>query len=53
MQDAFNWFYTFLSNQVIWLFTLKIVPGVSFGALIVVLGISGLVISNLMLIAKR
>lgn len=53
MQDVFNWFYTFFANQVSWLFSMQIVPNVSIGAFIVVLAISGLVISNLMLIAKR
>lgn len=53
MQIAFNWFYTFISNQIAWLFSLMVVPNVSLGALIVVFGVSSLAVSNLMLIAKR
>lgn len=53
MQECFNWFYTFLTNHVSWLFNMMIVPNVSIGALMVVVGVSMLVISNLMLIAKR
>ena len=53
MQEALNWFYTFIANQVSWLFSMNIVQGVTIGALWVVLGVSALVIANLMLIAKR
>lgn len=53
MQECFNWFYQFIANHIAWLFNMQIVPNVSLGALIVILGISCLVISNLMLIAKR
>lgn len=53
MQQVFNWFYTFISNHVSWLFSIQVVPNVTVGVLIVVVAISSLVISNLMLIAKR
>lgn len=53
MQEAINWFITFFANHISWLFSMQIVPNVTIGAFIVVLAISGLVISNLMLIAKR
>lgn len=53
MQECFDWFYLFISNQIRWLFNMQIVQGVSIGAFIVVLGVSGLVVSNLLLIAKR
>lgn len=53
MQEAISWFITFFANHVSWLFSMQIVPNVTIGAFIVVLAVSGLVISNLMLIAKR
>lgn len=53
MQEVFNWFYTFITNQISWLFNMMIVEGVSIGALIVTFSVSALVISNLMLIAKK
>ena len=53
MQECFNWFYQFIANHISWLFSMMIVPNVSIGALLVILGISCLVISNLILIAKR
>lgn len=53
MTEVFTWFYTMITNIISWLFSMLIVEGVSVGALIVTVGISALVISNLMLVAKR
>ena len=53
MQAVFNWFYQMFSNVISWLFQMQIVPNVTIGSFIVVLGISALVISNLMLRARR
>lgn len=53
MQEVFNWLYTLMTNIITWLFSMMIVEGVSIGALIVTVSISALVISNLMLIAKK
>lgn len=53
MNTVFTWFYTFIANAINWMFNMMIVEGVSIGALLVVLVISSLVISNLVLVAKR
>lgn len=53
MQAVFNWFYQMFSNVIAWLFQMQIVPNVTIGSFIVVLGISALVISNLLIIARR
>lgn len=42
MQEVLNWFYTFMSNQVTWLFSMQIVQGVSLGMLLVLALMSGL-----------
>lgn len=53
MQAVFNWFYQMFSNVIRWLFQMQIVPNVTIGSFMVVLGISALVISNLLIIARR
>lgn len=53
MQAVFNWFYQMLNNVISWLFQMQIVPNVTIGSFMVVLGISALVISNLVIIARR
>lgn len=53
MQSVLNWFYQMFSNTVSWLFQMQIVPDVTIGSFIVVLGVSSLVIANLVIIARR
>lgn len=53
MQEVFNWFYQMFGNTVNWLFSMQIVENVTIGSFIVVLGVSSLVIANLVLIARR
>ena len=53
MQECLDWFYAFWGNLINWLFTINITQTVSLGSFILVLFVAGLVISNLMLIAKR
>lgn len=53
MQECLDWFYLFWQNLINWFFTIYIVNGVSLGAFVLVLFVASLVISNLILIAKR
>ena len=53
MQECLDWFYIFWGNLINWLFTIYITKTVSLGSFILVLFVAELVISNLMIIAKR
>lgn len=53
MQECLDWFYLFFQNLINWFFTINITATVSLGAFVLVLFVASLVISNIMLIAKR
>lgn len=53
LQQSLNWIYSLINNIINWLLSMNIVQGVSIGALMIALFVSGIVISNLIIIARR
>lgn len=53
VQSCLNWLYAFLQSIVSLLFNLPIVEGVSYGSLLIVMFLSSLVITNILMVAKK
>lgn len=53
VQNCLNWLYQFVSSLISLLFNLEVVNGVSYGSFIVVSFLSSLVITNILMTAKK